>query len=54
MMPLSGHPTCFIKLIHGNLIGMIETNVHDSISTGSKKFEDESRITEHMFESKQR
>lgn len=53
-MPLTGNLARFIKLVHENLTRMIGTYLGDSINMGTKKFEDESRITEHIYESKQR
>lgn len=52
--PLTGHRACFTKTIQRELLDIVETYVHNTPQTGSRQFEEESRLTERTFESKSR
>lgn len=52
MSPLTVYLSCFINLVQGNMEGMIDTYVGKMLATRTKRFKDESRLTERVFDSK--
>lgn len=54
MVPSYGDLTLFVKWVHGKLGGIKGAYVDDSLVTGTKRFDEESRATERRFDSKPR
>ena len=54
MRPTAGDLSLYIKRTHDELEGMVGAYVDDSIGTGTKQFEEYSKLTEQRFQSKPR
>lgn len=54
MAPTAGDLSLFIQVVNNQLQCAMGTHVDDTLSTGNKRFEEESRLTEQKFDSKAR
>lgn len=52
--PSTGDLSCFFKTVQGKLASLIGTYVDDTLCAGDGDFEESSRLTEKIFESKKR
>lgn len=54
MITMNGDLECFINVVRGNLERFIGSYIADTIATCSNEFEEESKLTERIFNSKKR